>query len=208
MTTFYVGPRPVLRGANSNDMVNPYTTMTGRVKGTGTYSHYPLYNTSQILTGAPDRNHVPGTGYHPGDVFMSQLFNGTTLYIHPLSGDFANGTATYGGVRFRPMEYKGLLAVRVFSSGFGHPERENEYKVRQYSFKGIDAANALSDPGHAPRTEAQGAPNTFGVFRPNEVQGVESAEIFTEGYGQENVAGDYGRYKVQEWKGVASSKAL
>lgn len=208
MTTFYQGPRPVLRGVNTNDMVNPYTTMTGKAKGKGTYSYYPLYNTSQVLTGAPDRHHVPGTGYFPGDVFMSQLFNGTSLYIHPLSGTFADGTATYDGVRFRPMEYKGLAAVRAFPSSFGHAERENEYKLRQYSFKGIDAARALNAPGHGPRTEAQGAPSTFGVFRPDEVQGVASAKIFTDNYGQANTAGEYGRYKTQEWKGVASSKAL
>lgn len=208
MTTFYVGPRPVLRGVNSNNMVNPYTTMTGKAKGKGTYSYYPLYNTSQLLTGAPDRHHVPGTGYFPGDVFMSQLFNGTSLYIHPLSGTFADGTATYDGVRFRPMEYKGLSAVKAFPSSFGHAERENEYKIRQYRFRGIDAARALNAPGHGPRTEAQGAPSTFGVFRPDEVQGVASAKVFTSGYGQANVAGEYGRYKVQEWKGIPSSKAL
>jgi hypothetical protein len=184
--------------------------MTGKTKGTGVYSHYPLYNTEHVLAGAPDRNHVPGTGYHPGDLFMSQLFTGSgdTLYIHPLSGVFPDGTATYDGVRFRPMEYKGLFAVRAFPSSFGHIERENEYKLRQYSFKGIDAARALDDVGHLPRTEAQGAPSTFGVFRPNEVHGVESSKIFTDGYGQENVEGEYGRYKVQEWKGVASSQAL
>jgi hypothetical protein len=106
------------------------------------------------------------------------------------------------------MEYKGLAAVRAFPSSFGHAERENEYKVRQYSFKGIDAARALNAPGHGPRTEAQGAPSTFGVFRPDEVQGVASAKIFTDNYGQANTTGEYGRYKVQEWKGVASSKAL
>lgn len=208
MTTFYVGPRPVLRGVNSNDMVNPYTTMTGKAKGKGTYSYYPLYNTSHLLTGAPDNHHVPGTGYFPGDVFMSQLFTGSTLYIHPLSGTFADGTATYDGVRFRPMEYKGLSAVRAFPSAFGHAERENEYKIRQYAFKGIDAARALNAPGHGPRTEAEGAPSTFGVFRPEEVHGVASATVFTSGYGQANTAGEYGRYKVQEWKGVASTKAL
>ena len=32
MTTFYVGPRPVLRGQNSKDMVNPYVSMTGKAK--------------------------------------------------------------------------------------------------------------------------------------------------------------------------------
>jgi len=209
MTTFYVGPRPVLRGVNTNDMVNPYSTMTGKAKGTGTYSFYPLYNTSHLLGGFPDNAHTPGTGYHPGDVFMSQLFNGTTLYVHPLSGTFPDGTATYDGARFRPMEYKGLTAVRAFPSGYGHEERQNEYKHRAYRFAGLASAQTLTNVGHTwTRTDSSGAANSFGYFIPEEHKGTESSKVFTSGYGQANTAGDYGRYKVQEWKGVASSKAL
>ena len=92
MATFYVGPRPVLKGRSTGDMVNPYTTMTGKAKSTGTYSFYPLYSTSRILDGAPDNHHTPGTGEHPGNRFLSQVFNGTTLYVHPLSGTFADGS--------------------------------------------------------------------------------------------------------------------
>ena len=57
MATYYVGPRPVIKGRDTVNMVNPY-------KGTaGTYSYYPLFATSHALDGAPDNNHVPGTGY-------------------------------------------------------------------------------------------------------------------------------------------------
>jgi hypothetical protein len=211
MATFYVGKRPVLKGLNTNEMVNPYTTMTGKVKGTGTYSHYPLYSTSHVLDGAPDNNHIPGTGYHPGNVFLSQLFNGTTLYIHPLSGTFPDGKATYDGARFRPMEFKGLVGAKAFPSSFGHEERENEYKVRQYTFKGVTSSKVLVDVGHAPRTEEEGAPSTFGLFRPDDLHGVASAKVFTEGYGQAIPVGydnEYGKNKIQEWRGTPSSKAL
>lgn len=208
MATFYVGRRPVLKGATTATMTNPYTTMTNKAKGKGTYSYYPLYSPDQILDGAPDNHHVPGTGYHPGDVFMSQIFNGSTLYIHPLSGTFPNGKATYDGARFRPMEYKGLTAVRAFPSSFGHAERENEYKHRVYSFAGITAAKTLVNAGHAwTRTDSSGAANSFGYFVPEEHKGVASSVIFVD-YGQANTTGDYGRNKVQEWKGVASAKAL
>jgi hypothetical protein len=210
MATAYVGPRPILRGVDSSDMVNPYTTMTGKVKGTGTYSYYPLYNTSHLLTGAPDTNHVIGTGYFPGDVFMSQLFKGSVLYIHPLSGTFPDGSH-YVGSRFRPSEFKGLSGSAVFGATFGHSERENEYKHRAYRFAGLSSAQAFSNPGHAPRTDAQGAPSTFGLFRPYEEHFVPSGKIFTATFGQAIPTGynnEYGKNKVQEWRGVASSKAL
>jgi hypothetical protein len=211
MATFYEGPRPVLKGRNSNEMVNPYFTMTGKAKGVGTYSHYPYYSTSHVLDGAPDRNHVPGTGYFPGDVFMSQLFTGSSFYVHPLSGVFPDGSATYDGARFRPMEYKGISGAKAFPSSFGHEERENDYKVRQYRFKGVTAAQVMTSVGHGPRTEAQGAPNSFGVFRPDEPHYVPSGEVFTDGYGYgvpTTYDNAYGRNRVQEWRGVPSSKAL
>lgn len=202
MATFYVGPRPVLKGRNTNEMVNPY-------KGTaGTYSYYPLFSTSHVLDGAPDNHYVPGTGEHPGNRFLSQLFNGTTLYVHPLSGTFPDGTATYDGARFRPKEYKGLAGAAVFGSGYGHADRVSDYSYNNYIFDGVTSSNVFANTGHAARTDAQGAPASFGVFRPNEVHGVTSAKVFTDGYGQANVTGDYGREKVKEWYGVPSAKAL
>lgn len=204
MATFYVGPRPVLKGQNTKDMVNPY-------KGTaGTYSYYPLYSTSHVLDGAPDNHFAPGTGQFPGNRFLSQLFNGTTLYVHPLSGSFPDGSATYDGARFRPKEFKGLSGAAAFPSGFGHADRVTSYSLySNYIFDGVAAAEIFaSGYGHGPRTEAQGAPSSYGVFRPTEEQGVPSAKVFTAGYGQANVTGDYGREKVQEWYGVPSAKAL
>jgi hypothetical protein len=210
MATFYVGPRPVLKGRSTGDMVNPYTTMTGKAKSTGTYSFYPLYSTSHVLDGAPDNHYTPGTGEHPGNRFLSQVFNGTTLYIHPLSGTFADGSATYDGARFRPLEYKGLAGAQAFSSGYGHAgTRTSEYSLySNYIFDGVTSANVFANTGHGPRTDAQGAPASFGVFKPTEFQGVTSTAIFSTGYGQANVTGDYGREKVQEWYGVPSAKAL
>lgn len=209
MATFYVGPRPVLKGQNTNSMVNPYTSMTGKAKGKGTYSYYPLYSTSHILDGAPDNHHIPGTGYFPGDVFLSQIFKGSTLYIHPLSGTFPDGSATYDGARFRPMEFKGLSGAKAFPTTFGHIERENDYKLRQYRFKGVASAEAFANTGHAlGRTDAQGAPASFGYFIPEDYQGVASAKIFPSGYGEAYTPSDYGRQQVQQWKGVPSAKAL
>lgn len=207
MATFYVGPRPVLKGQSTAEMVNPYTTMTGKAKGAGTYSYYPLYSTSHVLDGAPDNHHTPGTGRHPGNVLLSQIFNGTTLYIHPLSGTFADG-ANYEGSRFRPMEFKGLAGATAFPTGYGHADRVSDYSYNNYIFDGVTSANIFANLGHGPRTEAQGAPSSFGTFIPDLINGAPSAKVFTSGYGQANVTGDYGREKVQEWYGVPSAKAL
>jgi hypothetical protein len=209
MATFYVGPRPVLKGRTTAGMVNPYTSMTGKAKGTGTYSFYPLYSTSHVLDGAPDNHFDPGTGQFPGNRFLSQVFNGTTLYIHPLSGTFQDG-AGYDGARFKPQEFKGLAGASAFPSTFGHAyNRANDYALYDnYIFDGVPSADIFANTGHAQRTEAQGAPSSFGFFQPNEFKGVPSTVVFTSGYGQANTTGDYGREKVKEFNGVASAKAL
>lgn len=210
MATFYVGPRPVLKGKSTADMVNPYTTMTGKNKGTGTYSFYPLYSTSHVLDGAPDNHYVPGTGEHPGNRFLSQIFNGSTLYIHPLSGTFADGSATYDGARFRPLEYKGLAGANAFPSSFGHAAgRTNDYSLySNYIFDGVTSANIFANTGHGQRTEAEGAASSFGFFQPERHNGVTRTTVFTSGYGLPNTTSEYGREKVQEWYGVPSAQAL
>ncbi len=206
MATFYVGPRPVLKGRNSNDMVNPF-------KGTsGTYSFYPLF-AKGLLDGGPDNHHVPGTGDHPGNRLLSQLFTGSTLYdgTTPLAGTFPDGKATYDGARYRPYEYRGLEGARAFSSGYGHAaDRVNDYSLySNYFFDGVASAEVFAGSyGHGPRTEAQGAAASFGLFRPTEFIGVASAKVFPDGYGQANTSSDYGRNKVQEYKGLTATRAL
>ena len=206
MTTFYVGRRPVLKGRNSNEMVNSF-------KGTaGTYSFYPLF-AKGLLDGAPDNHHVPGTGERPGNRFLSQLFTGSTLYVGttPLGGTFPDGKATYDGARFKPNEFKGLAGAKVFASGYGHAaDRANDYALySNYFFDGVTSAEIFkSGYGHGPRTEAQGAAASFGLFRPTEFIGVASAKVFTSGYGQANTSSDYGRNKVREYKGLTATKAL
>lgn len=210
MATFYIGPRPVLKGRSSAEMVNPYTTMTGKAKGTGTYSFYPLYSTSHVLDGAPDNHFAPGTGQFPGNRFLSQLFNGTTLYVHPLSGTFADG-AGYDGARFKPLEFKGLSGAAAFPVGFGHADRISDYSYNNYVFDGVTSANIMANTGHAQRTEAQGAPSSFGYFVPAEFNGVTSATVFTVGYGQAYPTGydnEYGKNRVKEYRGVPSARAL
>ena len=196
MATSYVGPRPVLRGRNTNDMVNPF-------KGTaGTYSFYPLFAPG-LLTGAPDNHHVPGTGDHPGNVLLSQLFNGTSLYdsTTPLAGVFADGTTTFGGMRFRPSEYKGLSTSKALDGG--HAKRTTDYSLySNYFFDGVASAEVFANIGHAART------TDYSLYDNYTFDGVASAEVMPAGYGQANTASEYGRNKVGEYKGVPSAKVL
>lgn len=204
MATVYVGPRPVLKGRTSANMVHPYKNKVG------TYSFWVNWSPDQILDGAPDRNHVPGTGLRPGNVLLSQIFNGTTLYVHPLSGAFADG-ADYEGARYRPLEFKGLVGAKAFPAGFGHADRVSEYSYNNNIFDGVTSSQVLVNVGHGKRTDAQGAPATFSYFIPDEFSGVASAKVFTAGYGQAIPVGydnEYGRNRVKEHRGVPSSKAL
>lgn len=195
MATFYVGPRPVLRGRSTTDMVNVF-------KGTaGTYSFYPLFAPG-LLTGAPDNHYVPGTGRHPGNVLLSQIFNGTTLYIHPLSGTFANGVG-YAGGRFRPMEFKGVSGA--FSADYGHAsDKTRSYSLySNYFFDGVTSSEIFaSGYGHAKRV------TDYGLYNNYEFDGVTSTNVFPQGYGQANTSSEYGRNKVGEYNGVPSAKAL
>lgn len=196
MATYYVGPRPVLKGRTTADMIGPKGVV-------GTYSYYPLKGGSHVLDGAPDNNYVPGTGDHPGNVLLSQLFNGSTLYAGttPLAGTFPNGTTTFGGMRFRPSEFKGLTAARALDGG--HVKRTTDYSLySNYIFDGVTSAEVFANLGHAERTTEYSTYNNY-FF-----DGVASAEVMPAGYGQANTASEYGRNKVGEYKGVPSAKAL
>jgi len=207
MATFYVGPRPVLKGQSSAGMVHPY-------KGTvGKYSFWVNWSNSHVLDGAPDNHHIPGTGRHPGSVFLSQLFNGSTLYVHPLSGTFQNGSK-YAGARYRPLEYKGLTGAAAFTNGYGHTiDRVTSYSFySNYKFDGVTSAEVLTNVGHGQRAYGSaGVANSFGYFIPEEFHGVASTTVFTSGYGQGIPVGynnAYGKNKVNEYRGVPSARAL
>jgi hypothetical protein len=125
-----------------------------------------------------------------------------------LAGAFADGTATYEGARYRPLEYRGIAGAKALNGG--HAKRSLYYGLySNFIFDGVAAAEVMPvGYGHGPRTEAQGAPASFGLFRPNDVQGVASAKIFTTNYGQANTTTIYGREHPKEYKGVPSGKAL
>lgn len=202
MAVFYVGPRRVLKGRNSNNMVNPY-------KGTaGTYSFYPLYSTDHVLDGAPNENYVPGSGAHPHGLNLSRVFVGLEDAVQPLRS--AGEGSRIDGMRFRPFENRSAAGAVVFDSTFGHEIRETDYSYNRryehtYRFERMD------DPGHEIRyIDAAGTANSFGAFGPYVRKGVGEA-AFVDDFGQEVPAGydnEYGHNRVNEWRGVTSAKAL
>lgn len=199
MAIFYTGPRPVTKGRNSNDEVHPW-------KGTAaTYSNYSIYNTSHVLDGAPNTDHVPGEGRHPHDLQMSKWSSDGNATA-PISN--VGGGARLEGFRYRPLEYKGTDGQAVFQSDFGHEQgRVNGYSTySNFEYDGVPT-EPLADPGHTARSEGGAA--TFGAFAPYVNKGVTVTPLNDPG---ESIPTDYdhpyGKNKVAEWRGVPSSKAL
>lgn len=198
MALFYTGKRPVTKGRNSSESVHHW-------KGTaGKYSNYSIFNPSHIFDGAPNTNHTPGSGRHPGSVMLSQMFNGE-FASYPITN--VGGGTRIDGMRYRPLEKKATGGAQVFGTGWGHVVRESDYRHDLYSHE--NRTERLDDVGHSKRTDETGAPATFGHFGPYEHKGTANGPLVDSGYayptGYDNL---YGKNRVQEWQGVASAKAL
>jgi hypothetical protein len=202
MALFYTGSRPVTKGRNSNDAVNPY-------KGSaGTYSNWSLYNTSHVFDGMPNVNHVPGTGRHPHGLQMSRWYRGEDTKF-PMDGV---GTGNrIEGMRYRPLENKAVGSAKVFQPTYGMSVEER--RARGYSFDDYshdNRQNRLEDIGHTLRfIGAAGTAATFGRFDPHVNKGV-SAQPFDD-FGQplpEGYDNPYGRNRTLEWRGIPSAKAI
>jgi hypothetical protein len=183
-------------------MVNPYKGVAG------TYSFWHLYSTDHVLDGAPKVNYVPGSGEFPHSLGLSRTFVGLEDGVQPLKG--AGSGARIDGMRFRPFESKGASGAVVFDSSFGHETRETEYSYNR-RYEHIYKFQRLLDPGHVIRyTDAVGTADSFGAFGPYVRKGVGEA-AFVDNFGQTIPAGydnEYGRNRVNEWRGVPSARAL
>lgn len=210
MATVYVGYRPVLKGRTASEFAfqEKTNTLSGKTRtAVGVYSHYAFFG-SGVLDGAPDNNHVPGTGYHPSGLALSRRFLGLDTK-NALDG--AGDGARVDGARYRPLEYRGLAgAAALRTVSLGHAPRTTDYSMYDnFTFDGV-GTEALASAGHARRSiGAVGAPDSFGSFDPYLYKGVGSAALagasstYPTGYDSE-----YGRNRVNEWRGVPSSRAL
>lgn len=210
MATVYVGYRPVLKGRISSEFAfqEKTNTLSGRARtAVGVYSHYALFG-SGVLDGAPDNNYVPGSGRHPHGLALSRRFVGLDTKN---ALDDAGSGARVSGARYRPLEYRGLPGAAALNTvSLGHAPRVTSYsKYDNFIFDGV-GAEALASPGHARRSiGAVGAPSSFGAFDPYVYKGVSTAALagssttYPTGYDSE-----YGRNRVNEWRGAPSSRAL
>lgn len=205
MATFYQGTRPVLKGRNSNDNYNPYK------KKVGVYSNWSIYNTSHVLDGAPDHDHVPGTGYFPHGITLSRKFLGLDT-LSPMDGAGGGARLSYG--RFRPLEFKGLPGALAFGPGFGHTERHNLYTYSHYSnaiFDGVPSADVMAHSGHIRRyINGTGTASSFGAFDPYVYKGTTPQALASAGRVEPEAGteGVYGHEHVLVWTGVPSGRAL
>lgn len=197
MATAYVGVRPVLRGRMASEFRNP-----SKAKPVGTYSHYVNFAPG-LLTGMPDNHHVPGTGYHPHGIAMTRRHRGLDTK-NPL--DAPGLGARISGMRFRPLENKAAGNNLAFPVGFGHAKRSTAYSVyNNFSFDGVTSAQQFVNTGHAKRViGTSGTAASFGAWTPDKYKGVTTQALAN----PINTNPVYGHQNVNEWKGVASAKAL
>lgn len=210
MATIYVGPRPVLKGRTASEFSfeEKTHTLSGKVRSAvGVYSHYAFFG-SGVLDGAPDNNHVPGTGYHPSGIVLTRRFRGLDTK-NPL--DNAGDGERVDGARYRPLEYKGIPgAAALNTSSLGHVVRVTDYSMYDnFTFDGVGVA-PLAAVGHVRRSVGSvGAPDSFGSFDPYVRKGVGSDALAgASGVYPTDFDNEYGKNRVNEWRGVPSAQAL
>lgn len=202
MATFYVGSRPVLGGRNVNNFIHSTKNKVG------TYSYWQLQDQgSKLLAGAPDNEYALGTRKHAR--ILEYIYSGKP-HVAPMAraGGNSSGTARQPYNRFRPLEYKGLTASAALGN-VGHAIRDLYYsQYSNYTFDGVPSADAMTNVGHVRRfSQSYG-----GAFNPYVWNGVPSSSAMPGTIGQALPAtamtSNYGHNKVNEWRGVPSSKAL
>lgn len=204
MPVFYTGKRPVLKGRNANENVNPYT---GKV---GVYSNWSIFNPSNVLDGAPNVNHVPGEGRFPHALQMTRRYLGIDTQA-PLDTPGLGPELEWHNKVVTQYSLKGQDGQDVFPDEFGHLDRKTSYSLREvFKFNGI-TPEPLKDPGHTYRVFGDpGIANWFGPRQPWMNKGVTEQPLEDAGLSLDDKPKglEYGFPKQNEWKGVPSSKAL
>lgn len=210
MATFYQGYRNIIKGRNSNDSVHPY-------KGVGTYSNWDVFNTSNALDGAPNRDHTPGTGRHPHGLKLSRLFRGLENNEQPLKDAGSGARLEYH--RWGPLENKAAGNNKAFKAGYGHAPGtpvagQEQYGLADWIHDGVTPKPLSGSFGHNVRgTDADGTASSFGRHNPLNYgeKGVTPTPLDDPGV----LASTYdmsdnsvGHKRVNEWKGVPAGKAL
>lgn len=202
----YLGPRPILPGQNTGEWAHDET---GEV---GEYSNYSLQSSTHLLEDMPINDHVPGTGYHPHDVFLTQVARGVFRYAPMELKKFSHGGQSAPYLRHSDWEYHGLDGAKVFRGNWGHDGTRVLSTSRHSNlfYYGVPSGDATLD-GHPIRYYGDaGVPSGFGRTQPYVNQGVTDEALENPGVTLANkpVGPEYGFQDVNEWHGVPSAKAL
>ena len=197
MATTYIGYKPVLAQRNSKNFIGP----KGKV---GVYSNYELRDTgTKIFTGFPDRQYVMGT---KNDINILEYIFAGRQHIAPMKDPGLGVDTSY--MRGRPYELRATGGAKVFPTGYGHVDRLTSYSsYSNYIPDGLDNAQPLKAAGHLRRVNA--GLSYGGAFDPLVNRGVSVApmakagQVLPTGY-----TNPYGKNKVNEYRGLASTRAL
>lgn len=217
-----VSTRPVLPGQNTNNWRH---NVTGEL---GVYSNWSLQSETHLLEDAPLRDHVPGTGYHPNGLLLTQMFLGDHAYAPMELAKFSHGGQKWSDA-FRlnqpwqfhkPWEYNGLPGAEVFGGTFGYTLAEaadRDFTFSRHSnwkFYGVPSADGTFD-GRAMRYWDDADLPTYATrHAPYEYKGVGDDIVENPGetdavkYARAETSNEYAFQRTQEWQGVPSAKAL
>jgi hypothetical protein len=215
----YVGHRPVLPGQNSNNWRH---NVTGEL---GVYSNWSLQSSTHLLEDMPIRDHVPGTGYHPHGVLLTQMFLGTHSYFPMELARFSHGGQDAPYLRHAHWEFHGVDSAEVFHSGeWGYDyvadPRDPDRRVFTFSrhsnlwFYGVPSADSTFDGRPFRAWDDPDLPSFATRHAPYEYKGVGDDRIEDPGeplsvkYARAETSNEHAHQRTQEWFGVASAKAL
>lgn len=202
MALFYQGPRPVLRGRNAKNNINPYT---GKVEK---FSNWSIFNTEHIWDGAPNTAVQPGAGLYPHGLNLSRVFRGLENKEQPLDGPGLG--PRLDGARYNPLLSRSAGNNKVFKSAYGHaPDTPVSPSGQLYwysNFKFHGLRQPLAAVGHAARNiGAAGTANSFGRFLPENPDPTRKDPLTGVTYGQAlpvDNTNKYGHNRVNEWHGI------
>lgn len=216
--------RPVLPGQNTNDWRH---NVTGEL---GVYSNWSLQSSTHLLQDAPLRDHVPGTGYHPNGILLTQMFLGDHKYTPMELAKFSHGgqkwSATFSLTQpwllHKPWEYNGV--AKVFSGEWGYdyvadprnPERRffTFSRHSNWWFYGVDSADATFDGRPRRYWDSEDLPAYARLHEPWIYKGISDRAVEDPGealgvkFARAETSNEFAHQRTKVWQGVTSAKAL
>lgn len=207
----------VIPGQSTTAWINPSTGEEGE------YGNYSVHTTIQPLADMPtEGSHVPGTGRHPHNAYLSEIMRGIPHQAPLAYQGFVHGgqDAPYLWDRYRTT-FRGVPASEVFptrSLNWGHDgtrvtstSHYSGYTAGDHAHDGVPSARIFLKTGHAPGVYdySRGGPSEPLNFS---IKGVGIAAKPLDDAGvkiEDKPEGlDHAFQRTREWHGVPSARAL